>query len=107
MTSAKDYNARAIGIEADPIRLLWSRYRIKRNGLSDRVKVFRGNFYDTHLGEAIVVTVYLSQGINNKLKSKFEKELKHGIRVVSYVFTFDGWEPTQVDKESNVYLYRV
>jgi len=107
MTAAKEYKARAIGIEADPIRLLWSRSIIRRKGLSERVKVLRGNFFQKDLGEATVVTVYQTQQINNKLKPKFERELKPGTRVVSHTFTFDGWKLTTVDQESQIYLYIV
>ncbi len=105
LTAAKEYKARAIGIEADPLRLMWSRMYIRNQGLSDRVKVRWGNFFNKDLGEATVVTVYQLQEINNKLKLKFEKELKPGTRVVSHVFTFPGWELRKVDKESQVYLY--
>jgi cyclopropane fatty-acyl-phospholipid synthase-like methyltransferase len=107
ITAANEYKARAIGIEVDPIRLLWSRSIIRRKGLSERVKVLRGNFFNKDLGEATVVTVYQTQETNNKLKQKFEKELKNGTRVVSHAFTFDGWEARTVDQEAQIYLYIV
>jgi precorrin-6B methylase 2 len=107
MTAAKDYNARAIGIEADPIRLIWSRSKIRKNGLNIKAKILWGNFEHKDLGEASVVTIYQGHEINNRLKPKFEKELKPGTRIVSHVFTFDGWEPSKVDRESQVYLYIV
>lgn len=105
MTAAKEYNARAIGIEADPIRLFWSRSNILRKGLSERATVLSGNFFHKDLGKATVVTIYQTQEINQKLKPKLEKELKPGTRVVSHAFTFNGWEPRTVDLESQVYLY--
>jgi precorrin-6B methylase 2 len=107
ITAAKEFKARAIGIEADPLRLIWSKRKIRKNGFNERVKVLWGNFLDKDLEEATVVTIYQGQEINNKLKPKFEKELKPGTRVVSHVFTFDGWEPNKVDRESQVYLYLV
>jgi len=36
LTAAEKYTARAKGIEADQVRLLWSRSNIKRKGLSER-----------------------------------------------------------------------
>ena len=53
------------------------------------------------------ISTRLVQEINNKLKPKFEKELKPGTRVVSHVFTFDGWKPSKVDRDSQVYLYLI
>ena len=105
ITAVKDYKARAIGIEADLIRLLWSKYHIRSQGLSERATVVWGNFFEEDLSEATVVTVYQNQETNNKLKPKFEKELKPGTRIVSHIWPFDGWEPRQVDKESQIYLY--
>jgi cyclopropane fatty-acyl-phospholipid synthase-like methyltransferase len=107
ITAAEEYNARAIGIEADPIRLIWSRCVIRYRGIGERAKVLWGNFLHKDLREATVVTVFQNQGTNNKLKPKFERELKPGTRVISHVFTFDGWEPRKVDKESQIYLYHV
>jgi 16S rRNA A1518/A1519 N6-dimethyltransferase RsmA/KsgA/DIM1 with predicted DNA glycosylase/AP lyase activity len=107
LEAAKIYDANSIGIEADPLRVLWSRSRIKSNEIEDKVEVIWGNFFKTNLSKATVVTVYQGQGINNKLKSKFEKELDSGTRVVSYSFTFDGWEPIEKDTETDVYLYKI
>ena len=37
---------------------------------------------------------------------KLERELKSGTRVISHVFTFDGWTLQNVDEESQIYMYR-
>lgn len=105
--AAKNYDISSIGIEADPLRVLWSRLRINSNGLIGKAEVIWGNFFKTDLSNATVVTVYQGQEINNKLKNKFMRELDPGTRVVSYSFTFDGWEPIKKDPESNVYLYTI
>jgi SAM-dependent methyltransferase len=104
---AKKYQANAVGIEADPFRVLWSRSRIRSNDLEDKVDVVWGNFFKTDLSKATIVTVFQGQGINNKLMKKFEEELEPGTRVVSYSFTFDGWEPIKKDPDTEVYLYKI
>jgi cyclopropane fatty-acyl-phospholipid synthase-like methyltransferase len=105
IAAAKDYEAKALGIEADPIRLLWSRWNIRQHGLTDRVKVLWGNFFDQNLEEATVVTVYQNPEVNDKLQPKFERELKPGTRVVSHDFIFDRWTFRRMDLESTSYLY--
>jgi 16S rRNA A1518/A1519 N6-dimethyltransferase RsmA/KsgA/DIM1 with predicted DNA glycosylase/AP lyase activity len=107
LEAAKSYDANSIGIEADPLRVFWSRSRIKSNDLEEKVEVIWGNFFKTDLSKATVVTVYQGQGINNKLSTKFKEELDPGTRIVSYSFTFDGWEPMKKDPESDVYLYKI
>ena len=88
VTASKDYGAKSVGIEADPIRLFWSRLRIRRNGLSNLSRVEWGNFFSKDLSEATVVTLYLFQSTNDKLVKKFERELKPGTKVISHVFDF-------------------
>jgi 16S rRNA A1518/A1519 N6-dimethyltransferase RsmA/KsgA/DIM1 with predicted DNA glycosylase/AP lyase activity len=97
--------ARAIGVEVDPIRVLWSRLRARR--FSDRVGVVRGDFFKIPLTGATVVTVYQGESINNRLRVKFESELPIGTRIVSFDFKFEGWEPAKKYPDDKVYLYRV
>jgi len=37
---------------------------------------------------------------------KLMDELKDGARIVTYIWTFDDWEPEKADRKT-VYLYRV
>ncbi len=105
--AAKTYRARAVGVEADPIRVILSRFVVGTNMLKDQVRVVWGNFFHIDLSEATVVTLFLSQGANRKLKAKLLSELRPGARVVSYVWTFDGWSPTSTDSDDDISLYVV
>ena len=104
---AAERGANAVGVEADPIRVIWSRLRIRRNFNRNRLRVIWGDFFKTSVSEATVVTVYQGETINNRLREKFEAELAPGSRVVSYSFQFDGWEPIKKLPDANVYLYVV
>ena len=68
---------------------------------------FRNLRTTTTPSEADVVTLYLLQVTNDRLRQKLEKELKPGARVVSHVFTFQGWKPLNADYESQIYLYKI
>lgn len=107
LLAALEFEANAVGIEADPLRVLITRIRIGLKGLEDRVDVIWGNFFKKDLSAASVVTIYQSTGINNKLKEKLQKQLCPGTRVISYSFTFDGWEPVKVDESTKLYLYEI
>jgi SAM-dependent methyltransferase len=106
IAAAKDFGARAVGIEIDPFRVLYSRLKISRLHLQDRVKIVRSNFFNVRLGDAEVVIVYLLQQTNNKLQYKLESELKPNCRVVSVVWKFEGWEVMRADEEEMIYVYR-
>jgi tRNA A58 N-methylase Trm61 len=107
ITAAERYGSRAVGIELDPIRAAYARWRISRKRLNDKVRVERRNFYSADIGEATVVTVYQGAEINRKLEEKFLKELKPGSRVVTYTFRFNKLKPVTMDHNLQVYLYTV
>jgi precorrin-6B methylase 2 len=105
--ASKDFGATSIGIELDPLRLLWSRLSIKRHKLDQKVQVIRANFFKVSVEKATVVTLYQGHEINKKIRDKLAKELKPGTRVVSYRFILDGWTPVKTDDDESIYLYIV
>ncbi|WP_424355804.1 SAM-dependent methyltransferase [Methanobacterium sp. MBAC-LM] len=105
INAVKKYNARAVGLEADPSRVFLSRLVITLSGIGNRAKIVWGNFFNQNISEATVVTLFLSDTANQKLKSKFLEELKPGTRIVSYVWKFKGWKPVKADETEEIYLY--
>jgi len=105
ITAAREFGARAVGIEIDPLRSALCRWRAFTAGLRDRVSVERANFFEVDLRNADVVTFYLSQAAADRLKDKFEAELKPGARVVSHRRPVPGWRPAAVDERHGLYLY--
>lgn len=103
--AAKTYHAKAVGVEADPLRVLLSRLAVSVNSLRGQVRVVWGNFFHVDLSEATVVTLFLSQGANQRLKSKLLSELRPGARVVSHIWTFEGWTPASRDVDNQLSLY--
>lgn len=105
--AVKNYGASAVGIEADPIRVLWSRIFLFFNGIQDKSKIKWGNFFKEDIIEATAVTLFLGGKTNQKLKEKLAKELKPGTVVVSYIWTFNGWTPIEVNYRDRIYLYKI
>jgi precorrin-6B methylase 2 len=105
--AVKSYGASAVGIEADPIRVLWSRMFLFFNGIQDKSKIKWGNFFNEDIIDATSVTLFLGGKTNQKLKEKLVNELKPGTNVVSYVWTFHGWNPVKVDYIDKIYLYKI
>lgn len=103
--AARRRQARAVGIEADPLRVLWSWLVIALFNLRNRTRVVWGNFFHKSISEATVVTLFLTQRTNQRLKAKLHQELKPGTKVLSHVWTFDGWLPAKVDTEAKIYMY--
>ncbi len=68
------------------------------------------NLFKQNLSDVDVVYVFgLPSKLNTKLKEKFEKDLKSGAKVVSYVFEVKGLTPKTVNRPQNqdkaIYVY--
>ena len=105
--AAKDFDALAVGIEIDPIRYYWAKLSILRFRLQCSARVILGNFFQSNLSKADVVTLYLLQDTNVKLMKKLSEELKPGARIVTNTYTLPGWKAVRRDENSKIYVYEV
>lgn len=96
----------ARGIEIDPLRFLLSWIKTKILGLKN-AKIIFGDLFRQNLRDADVVFLFLWQTTNDRLRGKFEKELKKGTRIVSHYWIFHGWNPVKKDDKLRIYLYVV
>jgi predicted O-methyltransferase YrrM len=93
-TAAKEFGARGVGIDIDPQRVSEAKETVRNLGVADRVRIIEGDLFETPIGEASVVTLYLLPSLNVKLMPKLLGELKPGSRIVSHDFDMQGkWEP--------------
>jgi precorrin-6B methylase 2 len=107
VAAARRFNARAVGVEMDVSRYLWSVAAVTLLGLRKRVRIIRGDFFKIDLSEADVVFTYLLQNTNDRLKEKLRKELRPGTRLISNTFTFSGLPLVLTDEELKLYLYKI
>ncbi|MHA1739635.1 MAG: SAM-dependent methyltransferase [Candidatus Heimdallarchaeota archaeon] len=105
--AAKEYNARAIGIEIDPLRYIWCKLRIRMLGLKDQVQVKHGDFFSKDFSDADVIFCYLLQDTNNKLQEKFLAELQPKTRIVSKKFVFPDLALIASADKAEIYAYIV
>lgn len=99
VAAAQKFGARAMGFDLDPQRIREASENAKQAGVGDRAKFFEKNLFEVNVSEANVVTLYLLQTVNEKLKPTLQKQLKPGSRVVSHTFTMGDWKP---DKEIEI-----
>lgn len=107
IAAARDYGAKAVGIEIDKTLIRITREAIQKHGLEDQVEVNQGSFWEYDLNDADVVTMYLRQDTNDRLSRKLDAQLHKGARVVSYTFAMTGWDPVRVDETHHVYAYEI
>lgn len=110
ITAAKEFGARGVGIEIDPLRFLISTIMIHIIRANDKVIIKRKNFFDEDLSKATVVYVYLVPKALNLLLLKFKKELKRGTRIISYKYQFKIQNREfriKEDIKNNLFLYKI
>jgi precorrin-6B methylase 2 len=93
ITAAKKYGARGVGVDIDPERVAEAQQNAEAASVTDLVEFREGNLFDMDLKDATVVTLYLLQDINIKLRPKLWRELRPGTRIVSHSFDMGDWKP--------------
>jgi len=114
--AAKDFGARAVGVELREDLVKKALGSIYEQGLQDRVTIVNGDLLNVDLTSADVVFLYLTTSANEKVKPKLEAELKPGVRVISHDYEIVGWKPVKVDNfcenlklgypSHTIYLYK-
>jgi precorrin-6B methylase 2 len=99
VTAAREFGARGVGIDIDPQRVAESNANVKQAGVANRVEIRQEDLFQADIKEATVVTLYLLQTLNMKLRPKLLADLRPGTRIVSHAFDMgDEWKPERRDR---------
>lgn len=110
--SAVRRGATGLGIDLDPHRISEARASAGAAGLSHRVMFKEQDLFETDISQASVITLFLNEKVNLKLRAKLLSELEPGTRVVSHNFDMGDWQPDRhqgimVHDGPNYYLHDV
>lgn len=93
IAAVRDFGVKkAVGVDLDPQRVAEANANAKAAGVTDRATFVQGNVFDFDFSGATVVTMYLLESVNQKLRPKV-LDMKPGTRIVSHQFTMGDWEP--------------
>ena len=95
IAAAQKTGARGVGVDLDPERIKESLENARKANVANRVQFFQQDLFQTDIGKATVVMLYLWPEVNLKLRPKLLRELKPGTRVVSHSHNMGSWEPDQ------------
>jgi SAM-dependent methyltransferase len=105
--AAREFEARAVGIEISPVHCLIALLRARLAGVGRQVNIHWGSFYQFDFSNAEVVFIYMTQGQADRLRPHLETRLKPGARVVTISSDMDGWQPEQIDRQELIFLYKM
>jgi len=115
LAAARDFRARAVGIEWDEILCEKTTLAIRRLGLQRRARVVCGDIFEQDIRPATVVTIYLLPASLERLAPMLKRQLTNGARIVSIDSEIPGWKAIEQEKvvasgrtdHWNLYLYRI
>jgi len=115
IVAARDFHAKAVGVETRKRLVRASRQKIRELGLSKQASITCRNFKKVSLRKVDVLCTYLSSYTLNLLTPKFNRELKAGVRVVNFDYAIPDWKATKEvevvphgwKKPHSIYLYVV
>lgn len=113
IAAARDFGARGVGVEIDASLVQESREAASRAGVSEQATFVWQDLFTTDISGASVVTLYLRDDVNLRLRPKLLRELRPGTRVVSHDFAMGDWQPQRVlrahgpDREHTIYFWLV
>jgi cyclopropane fatty-acyl-phospholipid synthase-like methyltransferase len=109
IAAATKFGARGVGVEIDPELIKEATKKAAKAGVADKVTFRQGDLFKTDLSDATVVTLYLSNSINMRLRSILQQQLKPGARIVSHRFTMGDWKPDAERRleGTSIYLWTI
>lgn len=102
LIAAANLGAEAHGYEINPLLVLWSRWKIKKSGLSGKAFVHWKNYWFEDLSRFHAVTIFGITSIMDKIGEKLSRELKPGSRVICHIFPIPNWSG---QKNGSLYVY--
>ena len=108
IAAARQYGARGVGIDIDPVRVKEAKAAAIAAGVADKVTILEGNIYDPaiKISDASVVMLFLLESMNEKLRPRLQAELKPGTRIVANAFHMGrSWPPEKTEDLGTTTIY--
>jgi SAM-dependent methyltransferase len=110
ITAAKKFGADGVGVEINSGLIGKSERNAVKEGVADKVRFIKQDLFAADISDATVVTLYLTELVNLKLRPKLFEELTPGTRIVSSNFDMGEWKPDppdipDYDKRNRIFLW--
>jgi len=96
IAAAKDFGARAVGVDLDAKLIQECRENAQRAGVNARVTFVQKSFFEVDLSPATVLALYLLPSVNVRLRPNFLSQLRPGSRIVMNQFDIGDWQADQL-----------
>jgi len=109
IAAARSNGAHGLGVDIDPARIAEANANARAAGVTGLVSFRREDLFRTPLAEADILTLYLTQEVNLRLRPRILAQMRPGTRVVSNEFDMGDWrwDSRRRIGTANVYLWIV
>lgn len=108
IAAALKHGTRGLGVDIDPERTEEANAAAQAAGVADKLVFRTENLFDTDLSQATVISMYLFNELNLRLRPHL-LQLKPGTRIVAHAFHMDDWTPERHDivESRDIFLWTV
>lgn len=99
-------NRKIHAYEISPVPFFFSKGWLKISRLKD-LMIRKDDFFNVSLDQAEGVVCYLYPGAMERLKEKFEQELRPGTFVISNSFAVPGWKADKIVEVDDMWRSRI
>jgi SAM-dependent methyltransferase len=75
ITAVRQFGARGVCVDIDPARIAESQENARQANVTDRIRFLTEDLFVTDIGDATVVTLFLSPELNLRVRPKLQREL--------------------------------
>src|ERR1700722_4763256 len=93
IAAEKEYGAHGVEMNINPERIQQAEANAKKAGVEKLVRFEENDLFDADIHDATVVTLFLLESVNLRLRPKLLRDLKPGTRIVSNTFNMGDWKP--------------
>jgi predicted RNA methylase len=109
--AAAKRGAIGVGVDLDTALIAKANQNAIDAGVKDKIQFIEQDLFDTDLSQATVITLFLNEEVNLKLRPALLK-LKPGTRIVSHMFAMGDWQPLRyqqamINNNGNFYIHEV
>lgn len=95
IAAAKEFGARAVGVELDSELVMMADSLATQEGVSDLVEFIQGDLFAVDFSEATVLVLYLWPDLNLKLRPLIQK-MKPGTKLITHNYDMGDWKPDEM-----------
>lgn len=104
--AARQHGTRGIGIELDPSLIADGMEEAAHFGVECQVDFIEEDIFKADCSEATVVTLYLLDTINIRLRPLLLNQLRPGARIVSHAFDMGDWKADEQIESGGITIYK-